>query len=726
MYLRQGTVICLIVLLLLSHAVSPAPARADSGTDTGAGEIRSLPDAAAEARLHSPAIWGKAAIGNESYMELKEVMLLPGDHTGTLAFTLTVYNGGENDLAFDDYWVRLQTAAGTPISVTLLPRDKNKNRVAPGSSENFGFYAKVAASLKLEDLVFKLIRLDFAAAGFEQVVGRMTAPEDDEGVTPAGEKRSLSIGGVPFHGIITHAAISQNDEFYLPALDLELMNAGINPLHLPNLSFFIRTPGGLYYPLQSADFIQDAAVQPMEKKAGMLTVSIPKEAGADGWQLVITEPIAGGAAGERISLPAAFLEVPEATLRTVSIGNDYDFTNKQGTYTARLNSLQRLPWEDQDILSAGITLINNGTQALPVPELQGYFKLDDAVSVEARVVRSDQVISLLPGKEMNIQLAGKIPFTSEFRSLNLYLQEKEAANANKAKDLLVFQHNEALMDMAFIPPTDTRRLTDIGQSAAYRVHAVHTFEGQAADLIAVQLEVENLEKRFAGLRKQVAQFQSADGTILPATVTAGMNKVNPGGKALQTIWAMVPKGYRTEGMRLLLGDELSVPAARPEEGVVRDGYINAAAFGLPAEKKEVQAGFAGLEVYPYTISLSRIGTQANFATGTVLLDFDYELKRSALVEADMKEHKLIVELTDELVDSGKEIVVSQTYDLAGKEASKSLLLGRHDARISYADKDTIYKIKDMKTYRLNVYHQFQDGQKKLLASKELDWFAYSD
>ncbi|MNR34151.1 hypothetical protein D3C85_1518970 [compost metagenome] len=109
-----------------------------------------------------------------------------------------------------------------------------------------------------------------------------------------------------------------------------------------------------------------------------------------------------------------------------------------------------------------------------------------------------------------------------------------------------------------------------------------------------------------------------------------------------------------------------------------------------------------------------------------MLDFDYDLKRDTLVETSMKDHTLIVELRDELSESGKEIIVSQTYELDGTDPVKSLQVGFHDATITYTNKDKIYKISDMKTYQLNVYHQFQNGQKKLIATKELDWFVFTD
>ena len=618
-------------------------------------------------------------------------MLLPGDKDGIVTFTVSVHNGDVSELLFKDYWVRLQSKAGSSFIVNPLARDGDANRIAAGTSQDYSYYAKVNASTELEDLVFKLVQLDFSVAGFERVIGELTPANDYSVVTPVGSKRSLEIGGTPFHAIVNRASISRNDDYYFPSVYLEMENIGTRSAKLSDLSYFIRTAQGQMYPLQAAQFVKGTELLPLVEKEGLLSGSIPKEAGAEGWQLVITQTTTGNDDKESIQLPVAFFEVPRAAEVEVSLGNDYEFSNKSGTYTVRLTSLQRLPWEDQDILAANITLSNKGSLALPIPELKGYFRLDDAVTVEASLIKTDRLISLQPGKEINLQLAGKIPYTSDFNDLNLVLQEK--TSDNQVSDLLTFHHNKELMGMKIILANATRKLSDIGQSAAYSVRSTQTFQGESADLFTVQLSVENLEKRFTDLRKQVAQFKAADGTVFPARITELTNKVMPGGKALIYIHAILPKGYDSDDMQLILGDAVTFPGEELDQGAAaQEGYVNAASFVLPAEIKEPQNGFADLDVYPYTITISHIGTQINFPQGTVNLDFDYDLKRNALVETNMKDHSLIVELKDDLDQSGKEIIVSQTYELDGTDPTKSLQVGFHDATITYTNKDKIYQL----------------------------------
>jgi hypothetical protein len=693
-----------------------APVWADSGT-----EVSSSEGASAENVIQSVSI-GRANIGNGSYMELKDVSVLPGDDGNTAAFTLTLYNGGASDLEFIDYWVRLQSKTGSQFNVNLLAKDKDKNRIPSKTSQDFRFYAKLNATTELHDLQFKLIEWDFSVSSFERVVGQLNIPEGYSDVTPSDAKRIVAMGGVPVKTHIQRSAVSQNDEYYMPAIYLEMENTGTSSVKLPDLQFYIYTKKGLIYPLQTAAFAKDTSIQPLVRKEGVLTGSIPREVDPEGWQLVITQGAAGTGATGDLNLPLAFFELPDSAAEDVSIGNDYSFSNKSGTYTARLTALHRLPWEDQDVLTASVTISNQGSKTLPIPELKAYMMLDEAVRVETNTIRTDKVIGILPGREMTIQIAGKIPYTYEFQAIKLYLQEKDA---DKSIDLLTFHHNKELMNLAVIPANGARVYEDVGLKAAYKVRNVYTFSDTNADLFAIQMDIENREKRFVDLRKQVAQFKTEDGAVFPAKVSELKTKVTPGGKAMLFMWAVLPKGTKTEGIQLLLGDEVTIPTTDQNESTKQDGYVNAAAFQLPAEQTEPKAAFTELDIYPYTVSFSNFGTQADFGRNAVSLNVDYELIRNPLVEANMADHKIVLEIKDEL-NNGKDITFSKVFDLDKADSQQQLKLGKNKLEIDFDPDPNIYSIESLKTYQMNIYYQFQNGYKKLIASKEQDWFIYND
>ena len=76
---------------------------------------------------------GKVDIGGSSFFELKNVSMLPEQGSKTVAFTVTVNNGGTSDLLFIDYWVRLKTERPAIKSRFVCCR---RTKTKTGSHEN--------------------------------------------------------------------------------------------------------------------------------------------------------------------------------------------------------------------------------------------------------------------------------------------------------------------------------------------------------------------------------------------------------------------------------------------------------------------------------------------------------------------------------------------------------------------------------------------------------------
>ena len=120
------------------------------------------------------------------------------------------------------------------------------------------------------------------------------------------------------------------------------------------------------YPLD-AKGIKDLTINPQVDKEIELSGSVPVSVKLEGWQLVIIQ----NAADVKLNLPIAYFELPPVSESdSVDTGKAYNFSNKEGTYTAQMNTVQRLPWEDQDILTAGFTLSNYGPESLPIPDMR--------------------------------------------------------------------------------------------------------------------------------------------------------------------------------------------------------------------------------------------------------------------------------------------------------------------------------------------------------------------
>ncbi|MBP1992758.1 hypothetical protein [Paenibacillus eucommiae] len=672
---------------------------------------------------------GKVAITGNSYFDLKQIQVMPEQNGKLATFTITVHNKGNNELLFIDYWVRLKSKSGNQFTVKLLPSDKDKNRVSPGSSTDITFYATVNENTNLQDLVVQFIKWDFSKSNFETVIGEISVPATYSNVTPVNRAAIISVGKTDIQASVKKLVSTKNEKYHVSTVHLDLENVGLNSLTLPNYSFSIRTAGGLMYPLDAKE-AKDLIINPKETKEVKLTGSIPLAVAAEGWQLVVTESLTE----PKMTMLVATLQLPKASQEQQQgggvKGKAYTFTNKDGVYTAIFNGLYRLPWEDDDILTADLTLSNKGTGSLPIPKLTGYFMLDGGVKVEAKLIQTSKIIALGANSAVSFQFAAKIPYTYAFSKAKLVLQEKEVSEkegeAAVTKDVLDFSSNSEVQAIPFIDNQQFYTLDDIGRKAKFTTKSVATYTGKTSDTYTAQVEVENLEKRFTGISRLVAHFRTPDGTIFPATITEIKNKISPSGKALLNVWANLPKGYETAEMQLLMGE--AITEGKLTEGEAKpDSYVKPVAFWLPAENKEVKEVLKDVQVFPYAISLNRIGT--SIVGNELTLKFNYELTKDLLTETNTEGRKLV--LTFEDADGNKSFEKSyEVKDFNPSEGEQidpnKLIIGKHEEfKIIVQDEGLIYKQQFLKKYSVSLYDEFQ-GQRKLLASQKLDWFIYSE
>jgi len=714
--IKHVTIHSVLALSLLAVAV-PENTYADGVSITSADSLFEIPTI------------GSVWINNSSYFELKNVRLTSGADNNVVTFTVKAVNGGSSDIQFIDYWIRLQSSTGAKFTVNVLPQDKDKNIIPSGGTQEIQFFANVTPSLKLSDMEFKVIKWDFSATDYQRELGTLIAPVTYSTIAPAGSKANIRIAKTSFKGHIKKATISSNEENYMPSMLFELENTDARSLKLPALKFMIRTTDGLLYPLQANGINESTTIDPLMKKEVALSGKLPRSISNEGWQLVITE-----SADANLNVAIAEFEIPKAIDAPVSTEKEQSFSNKDGTYLARFESLQRVPWEDNDVISATVNLVSKENKSLPIPSITGYLMLDDSVKVEVKVIQTDNVIGLQPGKEVRLQLLGTIPYTYDFSSVTVHLQEKEGANGNTGStsnggtggtvnDLVQFKINTELDNIPLINAREPYKLGGIGRSGNYLVHSIHKFAGKSSDIVTAQIEVENLEKRSNELSKLVAHFKGSDGTIYPAAITDIKTKISPSGKAVLFVWANIASNKSQEITQLILGEAITDGKYTIGEGKP-DSYVNAISFLLPSEETIPENNVTGIDLFPYKLNLSRIGTAID--NSKVSLKFDYELEKDLQYVVNPEDYKIIVELEDA---SGKGIMEWQLNVEKAKEGAlegkDDLKLGKEKIELTKDDKDFIYQVTFLKKYKLRIYSVFQ-GEKKLLASKEFEWFLTSD
>ncbi|PZE22607.1 hypothetical protein [Paenibacillus xerothermodurans] len=669
---------------------------------------------------------GQVKVNGDSYFELKNVTMLAEQKGKTVTFTVSVRNESSTDLLFIDYWVRLRTKSGNEITVRLMPQDQEKNKITAKSVEDINFYASVNGTTELTDLVFEFIEWDFSQPNFERKIGEVAVPADYTIVTPANDSHVIDMVGTEVKTSVKKVFTTKNDENYSPTVVLNMENVGNRAAAVPAYQYLLRTNEGYMYPLD-AKKDKELVINPQVNEEIELSGSVPVTVSTEGWQLIIVQE----AAEPKINIPIAYFQLPALSdLGEVATGVEHNFSNEDGTYTARLNSFQRVPFEDQDILNANITLINKGSEALPIPELTGYYMLDDAVKVEAQLIKTDKTIGLAKGAEASFQFVGKMPYTYQFSTVKLVLEEK--TGEDETEELLEFAQSSELLGIPYMNVGEIYKVSSLGRNASYSVRSVTTYPGDTVDIFTVQMDATNLEQRFSDVSKLVAQLKAPDGTVYPATIAEIKNKVSPDATALLFLSTTLPKGLPTTNMNVMIGEAVTEDRYTGAEDKP-DAYVNAAAFWLPAEDTTVKDNLLDVDLLPYSISINRINTW--LSKDQLKLTFDYELKKQLFSEANMEGRKLVIGFEDEMGNKSFtrefdfkdfEAPDATESDVQSDENINKLRLGKHVAvKLIESDQDLIFNMETLKTYKVSIYDSFQ-GQKKLLASKKIDWFSTTD
>ncbi|MBD0378681.1 COG1470 family protein [Paenibacillus sedimenti] len=717
---KRSLIVLTVALVILMSSAMPAAVVADS-----AGNAETT---AAIGRVH---------LNDSAYVEINRLSLLSDANGNVVTFTLSITNNGAKSLSLIDYWVRLLGKNGDPFTAKIMPQDKDKTRIAAGSTQELSYYAIVNEATSLHDLKFSLMKWDFSLDNFERMLGEITVPDDFTQVTPAGRAHTVKFSGSTMNLAVASFTLGKNEKNSLPNVTLKLKNVGNHSITVPAYRFAVRTPEGYTYPL-TAKGVKDLVVNSQETKEITLTGTVPASVSTEGWQLVVTQYLADLS----LNMPVACLELPHVMKQDgKGAGVEVEFTDENGMYTAKLNGMYRLPWEDQDILTADLSLANKGSDSLPIPDMTGYFLLDGTVKVDAKVITPAKVLGLANGSSVGLQMAAKVPYTYEFSKLKLVLQEK--TSDQKTVDVLDFETPADMLKVPIIDPSSSFELTDSGYRSKFSIQSVKTYQGQSTDQYTAQVLIENQEKRFTSPVKLVASFRAAGGTVYPANVLDVKEKVGPGGKAQIIVTSVIPKGVDTSGMNLLLGEAVASDGKlvlgeasdsdddsdADDASSSADMYVKPFAFWLPQEKKDVKTPLKGISLAPYTLSIDHFGTTLN--EKELSLKFNYEIVKDASTRVSTEGRKIVFQIND---NNGVR-AIEWSADLSSFEPRSNetpetpqskLKVGKHNGfKISLQNGDLLYKLSFLKSYDFNIYEEFQ-GHRRLVGTMKNDWFVNSD
>ena len=671
---------------------------------------------ASELKVFTPGALNKVSLGSASQAELVNAVMMPTSDAKLLAFSIKYYNGGNSDLDLNNYWakVRSKSKAGTAYSVKIAAGDRNKSKLPAKNETIITYYSELSEDATLGDVIIDVIEWDLysSSGSFEKRLGQFSFAEQHFTV-PAGFKYEMKQSGMALQAGIKKSSISSNEKYHNIALTVELLNSGKSTVALPQLKYYVLTKEDILYPLTPSRTTA-SEIAPKLSVELSLRANIPVEIKPDGWKLVV----ANATGDDQLALPLAAFAIPRSE---IAIRDDfkaeYSFATLDGLYHVTINRITRAPIDDRDVLSAYMTIKNKGTKAVPVPELTGMFVLDDAIEIQASMHQPNKVIAISPNAEIDVYLHAAIPYTFEFEEMKLVLQEKDPVT-NEVGSLLEVTGNNPVEPLPLLASDEAYNVTGIGARSTYAVREVRSYENNTSKRYTVQLDAKNLERRAINVQQMAGFIKTSDGNIFPTEVAEIKNKMTPGGKALIEIAAYMPLEYDLTDATLILGE---VATAEGGQQTAETVYINPVEIRLPSEKAP-QDTLENIDLYPYRLTISNVKSQIQYGSGTLTLDFKYKLERDSLVQFNGENKKIVIEVLDEK----NNVAVANEYAIEAGDGS--FIVGEHEFKfINNEDPDLIFKIERLNnTYKLNVYEQYGADYRKLLASKEIRWFATSD
>ncbi|PAF29496.1 DUF4352 domain-containing protein [Paenibacillus sp. 7516] len=616
------------------------------------------------------------------------------------------YKGLENP---NVKWV-LRTKGGSSYPLNLNSNDTSYS-VQPQESKSINYITTVPKKVKLDGAELIMVQENEAEKSViplatmqmpkstslqntEVKVGKVhtITLEDNKG------KMATSVGDV---------SVSQTHGNNYYTVNFKFKNTGSREVSVPKYDFSVQNKKGNDYPL-STKALDNLKLKPDEERLVRLTFSLPYDEADGTLKLVMNTPKAEDNEGTeskeiKFSYPAGTYILPKATSMQQSIGTESTLQIENGTLGVTWNSVQRLPWDNADVLSARVTLRNVSTNTLKLPQLKGMLSIDSADIADTQLLISQNSALLGPGMSLDVHLLTSLPTNLDVAQLQVALSEVVGENTS---ELIRLTHIGQLPQVPQVELGSNYALNTPGKKSELQVKRTLIYPGTSSDIVYTELQVKNVEDRQIDLAKLTGYYESKNGEYYKTTVKQIDYPAGPGDSALVTMWSKIPRKTVVSDMRLLIGETVGGETTDKEGAVAGKGYVDAASFELKPDQEPTLTTIKNVDVYPYIIQTRDF--KASLSGGsTVNLSWNYDAVRNNELNLPESEHKLIVQLiepTGKVFD--KEIVLDK--DL--KEGNNQFL--------NWTIQDVVFEDRRSGAYTIAIYDEFQ-GQRIKLATQAM-------
>jgi len=638
---------------------------------------------------------------NNSYVRITDANLVQGENGKVVSFQLTYYNGGNTELNMIDYWARLYSRGGSKFNLKLTEEDSKVRAIAPKTSKTLTYYAEISDQLNWGDLILRIIKFDFNVSGYEVIKGQFAFPSNlNTSVKTTGYK-PLSWKSSTVNMRIDKLTVAQSLSTNTIKLKMVMRNTGKTAVAAPQFTYYLQTAEGIQYQLTPETPQENVKLQPLILTELNLTGTVPSSIKRSGWSLVAVQQSSGEEGST--SIPRAQFMLPSGSSSSGSSALTQVLTGESGQYELKLLSLQRLPWNESDVLAAEMQVTNLSDSSMTLPDLSATLLLDDKITVESKGVKNPNQIALAKGEKTTYVLYGTIPYTYTFKKAEVTLSNK--VDNDSKEEIAKFNWNETISTVPIVKSGQSYAINLTGRSQELKVLETKTFEAGTKKLLAVTFSQTNKNARVSSLPNWTGFFKSSTGALKAATIKESNASISSGNHELFTAWVALNADDQPEDWNLILGEGLS--EGKYTEGEAKaDGYAFAAEFEL--DLVDSATSFSALQTMGYSINLE-------YLTATLAEKWNLELKAEVTslpgVESFPIDRKWQIAIVDQT--SGREML-KQDIEF-GKETAPTLNVGSN--RLSYTIDPLSLPFGS--TFILNVYEVFEGGR-HLLASREYD------
>jgi hypothetical protein len=635
------------------------------------------------------------SLNSNSHVKLKDAAILSTGKNKIVKYTIEFYNGGNTNIDFIDYWARIKSSKGNNFSVKLLSSDVKKNSIAPDSVQNYTFFATVSNSVTLSDLTLELIKWDFSVPSFQSKIGEIQIPADYSFVVPASGTKELDVDGNTIITQIDNQTINHSGDYNVVNIAFSIKNNGSQSVTVPGYNYYVMTKDGLIYKLETTD-LENKLIQPKFTKKINFNTTLPSEIDTKDMDLFITQTDEQ----TKVDVPVVFYKLPlPKEEQNSTLGKSIPVTIKKANYSIILNSIQRMPWGDEDILVAYLSVFNGDTKVNPIPELTGTFSFDGVQSgtKNTAALNLNNGLAIQPNQSVALTMHIKIPYTYDFKNIELQIAEK--VDDTKNTNLVKFSTPLVNLKYPKIRLNSAYKLNHTGKRAEIKLLNSYVYENKESQIYYSELEATNLEKRFTNFVAMEGYLKTEDDVYYPATIHKVTDKVSPGGKVLLNFWSKLPLSIDTSKLTLLIGEGVKGQnlASAAEE---KDAYVKAVTMELPLPDLNTN-------ISPYKMTVSTITGSVNLnQKDTQNLTVNYELLKKNFYESFPKGHKIALELTNQ-----------QDPPPSIKEFDIETELKTGKNKLEYT---TNAPFTSIFTYKINVYDVFE-GHQRLISTHPITW-----